>query len=163
MLSRLNIPDVTVPRIAEGPRVAAEFLLPESAMRDHLEPPITLASLARLKPRWGVSMQALIRRAYDLNVITERQYRYLFEQMTHRGWRNREPTNLDIGVEVPHMFRQMVGTLYGEPNNIPRYASDMHVTIQIANEIINAFGGSLPFPGVGGTHVVSEDYILDRN
>ena len=49
---------------------AAAFLLPEAAMRKVLVPPITLTTLADLKARWGMSLQALIRRALVLECLT---------------------------------------------------------------------------------------------
>jgi Zn-dependent peptidase ImmA (M78 family)/DNA-binding XRE family transcriptional regulator len=49
---------------------AAAFLLPAAAMRAVLVPPITLTTLADLKTRWGVSLQALIRRAHTLDLLT---------------------------------------------------------------------------------------------
>jgi Zn-dependent peptidase ImmA (M78 family) len=52
-----------------------EFLMSEAGSRPDLQPPISLTRIARLKPKWGVSIQALVRRAYDLGVISERQYR----------------------------------------------------------------------------------------
>src|SRR2546428_12825632 len=49
---------------------AEEFLLPAAAMREALVPPVTLTTLADLKGHWGVSLQALIRRARTLERIT---------------------------------------------------------------------------------------------
>ena len=65
---------------------ASEMLMPEEGLMIDLVPPITLTSLAPLKPKWGVSIQALVKRAKDLEIISARQYRYLFEQIGSRGW-----------------------------------------------------------------------------
>ena len=75
----------------QADRFAAELLMPGAAMRKEIEPPVTLSRIAPLKLRWGVSLQALIRRAHDLGIIANRQYRYLFEQLSARGWRTNEP------------------------------------------------------------------------
>ena len=58
------------PRVLEqqADAFAEAFLLPEAAMREALVPPITLTTLADLKTRWGVSLQALIRRALTLEL-----------------------------------------------------------------------------------------------
>jgi Zn-dependent peptidase ImmA (M78 family) len=48
---------------------AEAFLLPAAAMRAELVPPITPTTLADLKARWGVSLQALIRRAHTLDLV----------------------------------------------------------------------------------------------
>src|SRR5262249_25364187 len=86
---------------------AREFLLPSEAMKREIKRPVTLTSLAALKPRWGVSIQALIRCAYELGISSEGQYRYLSEQISKLGWRKREPENLDIPVEKPRLFRKL--------------------------------------------------------
>ena len=54
----------------EADSFAEEFLLPEDAMREVMVKPVTLSSLAELKPRWGVSVSSLIERAFHLNIIT---------------------------------------------------------------------------------------------
>ena len=95
---------------------AAEFLMPADAMRGELVPPITLTSVARLKPKWGVSMQALIHRAKDLDIVSDRQYRYLFQQLTARGWRYSEPANLDVPIEKPRLITKLAEVAYGTPN-----------------------------------------------
>jgi len=106
----------------EANAFAAEFLMPEDAIRADLLIPITLTSIAQLKPRWGVSMQALIYRAHDLKIITDRQYRYLFEQLSAKGWRTREPSNLDIPLEAPQAFSKMIQSAY---QSIEAYADDV--------------------------------------
>ena len=109
-------PDGTLTQFEQqANQFAAEFLLPEVAMRHELVPPITLSVIVALKPRWQVSMQALIRRAHDLRILSDRQYHYLFEQLGARGWRTQEPANLDIPVEKPRAIRQLAETLYKYP------------------------------------------------
>jgi Zn-dependent peptidase ImmA (M78 family) len=82
---------------------AAAFLLPEAAMRKVLVPPITLTTLADLKARWGMSLQALIRRALVLECLTPSQYRSLYAQLGARGWRTHEP--VAVPVERPRALR----------------------------------------------------------
>ncbi len=117
---------------------ASEFLMPEQSIRHELAPPITLAGLAKLKPRWGVSIQALIRRAYALEVITQRQYKYLFQKLSARGWRTREPDELAVRVEKPRAARQMAELLYGDPIDFKKLAEDVNLTEQFVKEILEA-------------------------
>ena len=93
---------------------AAEFLLPERAMVRLLPGHLTLVGFAQLKPVWKVSIQMLIRRARDLEYITERRYRYLCMQVGRNGWRKAEPIN--IPTERPRLYRQMAEMLYGSEN-----------------------------------------------
>jgi Zn-dependent peptidase ImmA (M78 family) len=99
----------------EADLFAAEFLLPAEAMRREIPSPLTLTDLAKLKPRWGVSIQALVVRAYHLDIITERQYRYMFEQISKLGWRTKEPENLDIPKEKPRLLRKLAELSFGVP------------------------------------------------
>lgn len=147
----------------EANRFAAEFLLPESAMKQELVPPITLTTAARLKPRWGASMQALIVRAYELGIITNRQYRYLFEQLSARGWRTKEPSNLDLPEEKPQLFAKMIEHFYSDSNEtIPEsYARDMHLTVKRATELINNYLDKREPPL--GNYVVSATQLAYSN
>jgi Zn-dependent peptidase ImmA (M78 family)/DNA-binding XRE family transcriptional regulator len=117
----------------EADSFAAEFLMPEDAIKSELIAPVTLTSIAQLKPKWGVSMQALIHRAHDLRIITDRQYRYLFEQLSTRGWRTREPSNLDIPIEAPQAFSKMVQSVY---QSTEAYAEDAGVTPSMVRDLI---------------------------
>ena len=108
-------------------------MLPEVAIRKELLPPITLSRVARLKLRWGVSMQSLIYRANDLNIISYRQMSYLYEQMSIKGWRKREPSNLDLQPEIPKVYGKIVEQIYSNPE---QYAADMHLTTDRAQEFV---------------------------
>lgn len=103
---------------------ASELLMPEKAMRAEIVPPLTITALARLKPRWGISIAALIHRAYDLNIVTKRQYHYLSHQMSALGYKTREPKNLDVAVEKPRLLRKMAELVYGKPIDFDRFSAD---------------------------------------
>lgn len=105
---------------------AAEFLMPQVAMIQEIRAPVTLSSLAELKPRWKVSIQALIRRAKGIGTITDRQYRYLYEHLSGLGWRKSEP--VQIIPEQPRAFRQMAEMLYGDPVDVHAMAHDLRTT-----------------------------------
>lgn len=123
---------------------AAALLMPEPAMRREITGPITLSSLAVLKPRWGVSIQALIRRAYDLHLLGDRQYRYLFEQLSAKGWRTREPSNLDIPIEKPRGLRQMAELLYGRQIDYERMAADLHLSASFLRDAMQEYAEPPP-------------------
>ena len=121
----------------EAYKFGAELLLPEVAMREEITTPVTLTSLSKLKPIWGVSIQMLIRRAYDMDIITERQYKYLFKQLTERGWRTNEPIALQV--EKPRALRQMAEIVYGNPINYQRLAHDLDMHPHFVKRILGAF------------------------
>jgi Zn-dependent peptidase ImmA (M78 family)/transcriptional regulator with XRE-family HTH domain len=141
----------------EANQFAAEFLLPEEAMRQEIVPPVTLASVGALKLKWKVAMQAIIRRAYELEIITERTYRYLFEQIGWRGWRTREPASLAVPVEKPRGLREMAELLYGTPVNYYKLSNDTGVGIAKLRSILEAHSGgpNEPVRHEGGGRVIS--------
>jgi Zn-dependent peptidase ImmA (M78 family)/transcriptional regulator with XRE-family HTH domain len=116
----------------EANNFASAFLLPKCVMDGDIIKPVTLYSLAQLKIKWGVSMQALIYRAKELKIITERQATYLFTQMASRGWRTQEPNNLDVKIETPQLFRKMIEGLYDSPD---KYAVEMCIGDRRASEM----------------------------
>lgn len=85
---------------------AAEFLMPSDEIASQLNS-LALPKLANLKLYWKVAMSALIMRAKGLKKITERQATYLFTQMSMSGYRTREPNELDIPIEKPHVLNQI--------------------------------------------------------
>ena len=124
----------------EAYKFAAELLLPEVVLRSEITTPVTLTSLSKLKPIWGVSIQMLIRRAFELDIITERQYKYLFKQLTEHGWRVQEPITLQV--EKPRALRQMAEIVYGSgtPNiNYQRLAHDLDMHPHFVKRILGAY------------------------
>jgi Zn-dependent peptidase ImmA (M78 family)/transcriptional regulator with XRE-family HTH domain len=121
----------------EANQFAAEFLMPEESMRREILPPVTLTTLAELKPRWGVSIRALIKRASDLEIITERQARYLHQQIISLGWHKKEPVNLHIPAEKPRLFKKMAEVLYGVPINYEKVASYANAPVKLIKEIMD--------------------------
>jgi Zn-dependent peptidase ImmA (M78 family)/transcriptional regulator with XRE-family HTH domain len=118
---------------------ASEFLMPADGIYGDLLPPLTLTKVARLKPKWGVSMQALIIRAKALDLISERQYRYLFQQLAARGWRHAEPSNLDVPLERPRLIAKMAEVVYGTRNLAAKIASVLHLSEVEVEEILAKF------------------------
>jgi Zn-dependent peptidase ImmA (M78 family)/DNA-binding XRE family transcriptional regulator len=115
---------------------AEAFLLPAAAMREALVPPITLTTLADVKVRWGVSLQALIRRAHTLDLLTPSQYRSLSAQLGARGWRTREP--IAVPVERPRALRQLAEILYGRPIAYPSLADALGLDPTFVQELLEA-------------------------
>ena len=117
----------------------AEFVMPEVGIRSELRSPFTLTLAARLKPRWGVSIQALVRRAFDLNIISERQYRYLFMQLSAKGWRTVEP--ILLAAEKPRLLRKMAEVAYGGSPAIEEIAAEAHMLPKEVAGIFSLYEG----------------------
>jgi hypothetical protein len=72
-----------------------------------------LREFAALKKRWGISIQALIQRAYDLGYVDSDRRESLYKQIGARGWRISEP--VVVHPEQPSLMRAMLARRYGEP------------------------------------------------
>jgi len=86
---------------------AAEFLMPATDIKTQLYG-LTLARLAALKPYWRTSMGSLLKRGSDLKCITTGAARYLWIQLSKRGYRKREPAELDLAPEPPALLREII-------------------------------------------------------
>ncbi|WP_437601911.1 XRE family transcriptional regulator [Sorangium sp. So ce590] len=91
----------------EANKFAAELLMPAEDIRHQLRD-VSLASLAGLKPFWRVSMQALLVRASHLKTINESRYDYLWAELSRRGYKKREPVELDFPNESPSTMREIL-------------------------------------------------------
>jgi Zn-dependent peptidase ImmA (M78 family) len=87
---------------------AAEFLMPEKDIKADFNENINLDLLARLKKKWKVSMQAILYRANDLNMLTDNQKRYIIGQFNALKIRRREPVELDIAIERGSAVRDLI-------------------------------------------------------
>jgi Zn-dependent peptidase ImmA (M78 family)/transcriptional regulator with XRE-family HTH domain len=91
----------------EANAFAGEFLMPASDIRSDFGE-VTLYRLGVLKPYWRSSMAALLHRAADLKMVSERTARFLWMQMGKAGYRRREPPELDIATEEPRLLQELL-------------------------------------------------------
>lgn len=89
----------------QADRFAAAFLMPRNDIRAELRD-ISMERLIALSSKWRVSVQALVHRAVDLEVIGERQGRFWYEQLGKSGFRNAEPT--PIAPETPTLLKSLL-------------------------------------------------------
>lgn len=90
-------------------RFAASFLFPKSSFLDEVRVP-SLDYFCSLKKKWGISIGAMVYRAWSLGLIDDDERTKLFQNMTRRGWRGalREPFDEpgEMSVERPRMLRR---------------------------------------------------------
>jgi Zn-dependent peptidase ImmA (M78 family) len=95
-------------------RFASELLVPHDALARDIDPPITIAGLVRLKPRWKMSLAGLLRATFNCGMIDANQYRYLNYQLSARGWKKQEPGDEGIRAETPQLLLKMAQVAYGD-------------------------------------------------
>jgi Zn-dependent peptidase ImmA (M78 family)/DNA-binding XRE family transcriptional regulator len=93
----------------EADRFASEFLMPSDQIRHQLLG-ISLDKLGGLKLHWKVSMSSLLVKAKALDLITDRQYSYLWSQMAAHGYRRNEPAEYNVPKETPSLLGEMIST-----------------------------------------------------
>lgn len=135
---------------------ASAFLLPrESFGKDVQAYPTDLMYYQFLKKKWKVSMQAMVYRAHQLEIITDNQYQYIMRQFSKNGWRTKEPDDtpftlnpnvlqgaiellLDQKVlsakELLNIFKQHGVTLY--PNDIEELLNLKKDTLLIKDKVV---------------------------
>lgn len=79
---------------------AGEFLMPGEVIKPSLRN-LKSGRLLDLKVEYGVSMQAIVERAYHLGLLTPTQRTSMYKMFSARGWRAREPASYDIAAERP--------------------------------------------------------------
>ncbi|MGX7706069.1 helix-turn-helix domain-containing protein [Methylobacterium sp. Gmos1] len=98
-------------------RFAGALLFPRKAFFEEVRNP-SLDYFASLKKRWGLSIGAMIFRAYNLDMINDQERTVLYRNLTRRGWRGalREPFDdrSVMPLERPRMFKRGVETLLSE-------------------------------------------------
>jgi Zn-dependent peptidase ImmA (M78 family) len=115
---------------------AQELLLPREAMVEEMRSPITLSNLAPLKPRWNVSLQMLIRRAHDMELITPNQYRYLNQQVRTNGWTQLEPGDASIAQPKPRLMRKMAELQFGNPIDLESITTSTGIPTSLVAELL---------------------------
>ena len=91
-------------------RFAAALLVPATVAKEELGEKrrhLDFGELGVLKQKYGLSMQAWVRRAKDLEIIADSVYRSLCIEFSSRGWRQQEPVVYQ-GREKPKRLVQMV-------------------------------------------------------
>lgn len=97
---------------------AAALLLPDTAFTNDFWAP-TLKCLEGLKKKWNVSIQAMMRRAFELNLITSAQFSYLNIAISKKGWRSQEPLDDSTTIEKPRLFGQSIERMKSDHGKSP--------------------------------------------
>jgi len=105
-------------------------------MLTEMQQPVTLSSLAALKPRWGVSIAFLAKRAESLGLITGNQHRYLIQQMRSQWGGKTEPGDERIAPDRPRMIRKMAEMIYGDPINLVNLAKDSGLSAKLLRDLL---------------------------
>jgi Zn-dependent peptidase ImmA (M78 family)/transcriptional regulator with XRE-family HTH domain len=128
LLLHRNIPENVANRPAEHKLMeqqanafADAFLLPASSFSPQVRYP-SLDVFRALKPKWRVSIGAMIMRCRDLELIDQEQYTKLWIAYSKRGWKHGEPLDETLLDGRPRVLRRAFELLINE-----RVASREHI------------------------------------
>lgn len=100
-------PEIHKEMESQAHRFAGAFLFPARSFADEVYS-TSLDALAQVKTRWRVSMQMVIRRARDLDLINQDRYERSFRELSRRGFRLKEPLDDSIPVEHPSLIAKSI-------------------------------------------------------
>ncbi|MBI5173523.1 MAG: ImmA/IrrE family metallo-endopeptidase [Candidatus Melainabacteria bacterium] len=109
----------------QADRFASAFLLPRPSFITECPRRLSWDHYLALKQRWGVSLQALIRRSFDLGCIGEHTYRRAYVQLNQKGWRAAEPN--EPATEQPMLIQQSITLLKQIAIDLPTVANKLSV------------------------------------
>jgi Zn-dependent peptidase ImmA (M78 family)/DNA-binding XRE family transcriptional regulator len=129
----------------EADMFAAAFLMPQDDLIAHLPRVHSLQQLVEKKERWGVSVAALARTAFNNGLVSDWHYRDLCRQMSTLGYRTSEPQ--ERVSERSSVWQKVLEILWKEGITKAHIAKDLHLPLDeiealvgplVANEQDNA-------------------------
>ncbi|MEJ7542033.1 XRE family transcriptional regulator [Staphylococcus intermedius] len=96
---------------------AAEFLLPEKQFIESFHQVKKKSNpdhFVMLKEQWHVSIQAMAMRAFYLGLLSDTQYRYFWSLINKKGYKKREPLDVDIQLPKPVKINSLLNMLFSK-------------------------------------------------
>ncbi|MBF0516654.1 MAG: ImmA/IrrE family metallo-endopeptidase [Nitrospirae bacterium] len=90
---------------AQANYYAGAFLLPAHVFAKEFYT-VNMDLLKKLKLRWRVSIKMMIKRAFDLNLVSSDQARNLYINYSKRKWSMQEPYDNELIIEQPLLIRK---------------------------------------------------------
>lgn len=120
----------------EANQFASAFLLPRAAFIKEFPRTSTIdwRLVFEMKKRWRVSVQAIIRRAYDLGILTAIQYRNANVYISRKQWKRNEPC--EPATEMPELIPSAIKYLKDEESiSVEELACALYVSLETLNTI----------------------------
>lgn len=122
---------------SEANNFASAFLLPRAAFIKEFPKGTKMEwrLLFEMKKRWGASVQAIIRRAYDLGILSAIQYRNANVYISRMGWKRNEPNEPEP--EMPEIIPTTLNYLRDEEG---LSLVDLAKSLYLKPEMLNTLG-----------------------
>lgn len=91
---------------------ASEFLYPSDVFLNEIQDySIGFDRFIELKEKWKISIQAIVRKCKDLELISDDKYIYFQKRISYNKWRKNEPLDNRIVAEEPRLFGDIIELL----------------------------------------------------
>lgn len=117
----------------EANKFAAEFLMPKNEIFNSLVN-LKVSYLGELKKYWLSSMASILYRAKSIDAIDKERYIYLNIELSRRGWRKKEP--FDVEIDKARLFET---GLEMHRNELGYSESDFEYGFSLPIDIINSY------------------------
>lgn len=118
----------------EADMFAAAFLIPQDDLISHMPKIHSLKQLVEKKERWGVSVAALARTAFNNGLVSDWHYRDLCKQMSMLGYRTVEPRERDP--ERSAVWQKVLELLWKDGITKSHIAKELHLPIDEVEALI---------------------------
>ncbi len=116
---------------------AAELLMPEEIMSSIVVEPFTINKAARIKAKWKVSISAIVKRAHDLQLISDNTYKSLFVQISQQKKKLQALSSSEIP-ERPRSLRGMAEAIYGQEIDYKQFSEDTKFPVFLLKQFMEA-------------------------
>ncbi|WP_449371303.1 helix-turn-helix domain-containing protein [Thiomonas sp.] len=113
---------------------ASALLISRGDLIGHLGRVNSLAQLVAAKKRWGVSVSALARTAFDAKLISDWHYRDLCKQISQLGYRTSEPQGLPR--EKSFLWRMVFDQLWKDGITRHHIAAELHIPLDEIESLV---------------------------
>ncbi len=129
----------------EADQFASAFLAQRDDLIAHLPHIRSLKQLVSRKDRWGISVSALARAAYDAGLVSDWYYRDLCKEISYRGYRKNEPRPMERDYSL--LWKKVLETLWSDRITKEHVADELGLP---DDEVESLIGGVLPSSNVVG-------------
>ena len=135
---------------AQAHRFAGAFLIPSSAFRKEFPEGrrIDWRTVFEMKLKWKVSAQAIIRRALDLEIIDDAQYRRAQIQIRRNGQAKQEKFDDEMPLEHPELLQKCFDMLLSKRRLYPEGIADqLSIRMSLLGDLVSFIPVSQSFEG----------------
>jgi Zn-dependent peptidase ImmA (M78 family)/DNA-binding XRE family transcriptional regulator len=126
----------------EADQFASAFLIPRADLIGNLPKWPSLRILVAAKERWGVSVGALARTAFDAGLLSDWNYRDICKQISVAGYRSKEPNSRPREESV--LWRKVFETLWKERMTKDHLARELSIPPDEIESLVGGLAGDRP-------------------